>query len=162
MSDLNRFMCIGRLGKDPEIRYAANGNAIANLTVASSETWKNKTTGERQEKTEWTPVVIFGKRAEIAGEYLKKGSRLYVEGKKQTRKWQDNEGRDRYSVEIVIDAFNGYFQMLDNKTDNAGNTQAAQPGSRQRGQDKTFDENNPRPSSPPAPPAQDFDDDIPF
>lgn len=97
---INKVILIGNIGRDPELRYAADGGAVCNLSVATSETWKDKQ-GEKQEKTEWHRVVYFGKTAEIAGEYLKKGSQVYVEGKLQTRKWQDKDGQDRYSTEIV-------------------------------------------------------------
>ncbi len=109
---VNKVILVGTLGRDPEVKYAANGNAIANLNVATSEQWTDKASGQKQEKTEWHRVVIFGKLAEIAGQYLTKGSQVYLEGKLQTRKWQDqNTGQDRYSTEVVID-FNGQMQML--------------------------------------------------
>ena len=97
---VNKVILVGNLGKDPEVRYSPNGQAITNITIATSESWKDKTTGDKQEKTEWHRVVFFGKLAEIAGEYLKKGSQIYVEGRLQTRKWQDKEGPDRYTTEI--------------------------------------------------------------
>jgi len=100
MASINKVMLIGNLGKDPEIRYMPSGDAIANLTLATTENWKDKS-GEKQEKTEWHRVSMFGRMAEIAGEYLKKGSSVYIEGKLQTRKWQDKEGNDRYTTEIV-------------------------------------------------------------
>lgn len=112
MRGVNKVILVGTLGRDPEMKYAANGNAIANLSVATSENWTDKNSGQKQEKTEWHRVVIFGKLAEIAGQYLTKGSQVYLEGKLQTRKWQDqNTGQDRYSTEVVID-FNGQMQML--------------------------------------------------
>lgn len=112
MRGVNKVILVGTLGRDPEVRFAANGNAIANLSVATSEQWNDRTSGERQEKTEWHRVVIFGKLAEIAQQYLRKGSQVYLEGKLQTRKWQDqNTGQDRYSTEVVLD-FNGVMQML--------------------------------------------------
>jgi single-strand DNA-binding protein len=110
---VNKAIIVGTLGRDPEVRYSANGNPIANLSVATSEQWNDRNSGERQEKTEWHRVVIFGKLAEIAGQYLTKGSQVYLEGKLQTRKWQDqNSGMDRYSTEIALDPFNGVMQML--------------------------------------------------
>ena len=113
MRGVNKVILVGTLGRDPEVKYAANGNAIVNLSVATSETWNDKQTGQKQEKTEWHRVVIFGKLAEIAGQYLHKGSQVYLEGKLQTRKWQDqNTGQDRYSTEVVLDPFNGVMQML--------------------------------------------------
>lgn len=112
MRGVNKVILVGTLGRDPEVRFAANGNAIANLSVATSEVWNDRNTGQRQEKTEWHRVVIFGKLAEIAQQYLRKGSQVYLEGKLQTRKWQDqNTGQDRYSTEVVLD-FNGVMQML--------------------------------------------------
>ena len=98
---VNKVILVGNLGKDPEIRYMPNGNAVANLTLATTESWKDKQTGDQQEKTEWHRIVMFKRLAEIAGEYLKKGSQVYIEGKLQTRKWQDNSGNDRYTTEIV-------------------------------------------------------------
>ncbi len=119
---VNKVILVGTLGRDPEVKYAANGNAIANLNVATSEQWTDKASGQKQEKTEWHRVVIFGKLAEIAGQYLTKGSQVYLEGKLQTRKWQDqNTGQDRYSTEVVID-FNGQMQML-----GGGNRQSDAP-----------------------------------
>ncbi len=113
MRGVNKVILVGTLGRDPEVKYSANGNAIANLSVATSEQWNDKATGQKQEKTEWHRVVIFGKLAEIAGQYLTKGSQVYLEGKLQTRKWQDqNSGQDRYSTEVVIDGFSGSMQML--------------------------------------------------
>ena len=113
---VNKVILIGNLGQDPEIRYMPNGNAVANLTIATSESWKDRNTGQLQEKTEWHRVVIFGKLAEIAGEYLRKGSQVYFEGKLQTRKWQDQQGQDRYTTEIVVD-MNGIMQMLDRRSE---------------------------------------------
>jgi len=98
---VNKVILVGNLGKDPEVRYMPNGNAVANLTLATTESWKDKQTGDQQEKTEWHRIVMFKRLAEIAGEYLKKGSQVYIEGKLQTRKWQDNSGNDRYTTEIV-------------------------------------------------------------
>ena len=98
---VNKVILVGNLGKDPEVRYMPNGNPVANLTLATTESWKDKQTGDQQEKTEWHRIVMFKRLAEIAGEYLKKGSQVYIEGKLQTRKWQDNSGNDRYTTEIV-------------------------------------------------------------
>ncbi len=98
---INKVILVGNLGKDPEVRYSANGNAITNATVATSDSWRDKNTGENQERTEWHRVVFFGRLAEVAGEYLKKGSQVYIEGRLQTRKWQDQSGQDRYTTEIV-------------------------------------------------------------
>jgi single-strand DNA-binding protein len=108
MSGLNKVQIIGHLGQDPDVRYMPNGKAVANVRVATSETWKDKQTGDKQEKTEWHSIVLFDKLGEIAGQYLKKGALAYFEGKLQTRKWQDKEGKDRYSTEIVA----SQMQML--------------------------------------------------
>ena len=105
---VNKVILIGNLGRDPEVRYSPSGSAVANVTLATSESWKDKNSGEKQEKTEWHRVVFFGRLAEIAGEYLKKGSQVFVEGRLQTRKWQDKEGKDRYTTEIVANE----MQML--------------------------------------------------
>ena len=98
---INKVILVGNLGRDPEVRYTSSGAAVANITVATSENWKDRNTGERQERTEWHRVVLFGRLGEIAGEYLKKGSQVYIEGRLQTRKWQDREGQDRYTTEVV-------------------------------------------------------------
>ncbi|BCN92596.1 single-stranded DNA-binding protein [Thiomicrorhabdus immobilis] len=112
MRGVNKVILVGTLGADPEVKYAANGNAIANLSVATSEEWNDKNTGQKQQKTEWHRVSMFGKLAEIAGQYLKKGSQVYLEGKLQTRKWQDQNGQDRYTTEVVLSGFDGTMQML--------------------------------------------------
>jgi single-strand DNA-binding protein len=108
---VNKVILIGNLGQDPEVRYMPNGNAVANITVATTETWKDRNTGENQERTEWHRVVLFRRLAEIAGEYLKKGAKVYLEGKLQTRKWQDQNGQDRYTTEVIADQ----MQMLDSR-----------------------------------------------
>ena len=123
MSGINKCIIVGNLGKDPEVRFLPNGGAVANITVATSESWKDKQTGEQKEKTEWHRVVMFGKLAEISGEYLKKGSKVYLEGQLQTRKWQNSEGQDQYTTEVVLQGFNGVMQMLDSK---GGNQQQQQ------------------------------------
>ena len=115
MAGINKVILVGNLGAKPEVKYASNGNAISNLSVATSESWTDKNTGQKQEKTEWHRVSLFGKIAEIAGQYLDKGSKVYVEGKLQTRKWQDQSGQDRYSTEVVVSGFNGTLQMLDRR-----------------------------------------------
>ena len=112
MSSLNKVTLIGNLGKDPEVRFMPNGGAVANITLATSENWKDKQTGEKKEKTEWHRIVMFGKLAEIAGEYLKKGAKIYVEGSLQTRKWTNQQGQDQYTTEIVIQDFGGTMKML--------------------------------------------------
>tara|TARA_R110002049_G_scaffold225946_7_gene397923 strand:+ start:3452 stop:4090 length:639 start_codon:yes stop_codon:yes gene_type:complete len=115
MAGVNKAMILGNLGNDPEVKFLPSGNAVANLSIATSESWKDKQTGEQKEKTEWHRVVIFGKLAEIAGEYLKKGSKVYIEGAFQTRKWQNQQGQDQYTTEIVVQGFNGTMQMLDSR-----------------------------------------------
>ena len=147
---INKVILVGNLGQDPEIRYMPNGNAVANISVATSETWKDKQTGESKDKTEWHKVVILGKLAEIAGEYLKKGSQVYIEGQLQTRKWQDQSGIDHYTTEIVVN-IGGALQMLgsrENSADDRGHST----------QNTLLGKTN---QNAPAPP-MDFDDDIPF
>lgn len=111
---INKVILIGNLGQDPEIRYMPNGGAVANITLATSETWRDKNTGEMKEKTEWHRVVLFGKLAEIAREYLRKGAQVYIEGALQTRKWQDQNGVDRYTTEIIVN-ISGTMHMLGNR-----------------------------------------------
>lgn len=123
MAGVNKVIILGNVGKDPETRFMPNGGAVTNLTIATSESWKDKQTGEQKEKTEWHRVVIFGKLAEIAGEYVKKGSKLYIEGALQTRKWTNQQGQDQYTTEIVLQGFGGVMQMLDGKPQ--GQQQAA-------------------------------------
>ena len=120
MRGVNKVILVGTLGQDPDVKYAANGNAIANLSVATSEEWNDKNTGQKQQKTEWHRVSMFGKLAEIAGQYLTKGSQVYLEGKLQTRKWQDQNGQDRYSTEVVLSGFDGTMQMLGGGNRNTG------------------------------------------
>lgn len=120
MAGVNKVIILGNLGKDPEVRFMPNGGAVANLTIATSESWKDKQSGEQKEKTEWHRVVMFGKLAEIAGEYLKKGSKVYIEGALQTRKWQNQQGQDQYTTEVVVQGFNGTMQMLDSRGGQAG------------------------------------------
>ncbi|QYJ78427.1 single-stranded DNA-binding protein [Shewanella acanthi] len=115
---VNKVILVGNLGQDPEVRYMPNGNAVANITVATSESWKDQQ-GQQQERTEWHRVVLFGKLAEITGEYLRKGSQVYLEGKLQTRKWKDQSGQDRYTTEIVVDQ-GGSMQMLGGRAQGQG------------------------------------------
>jgi single-strand DNA-binding protein len=123
MAGVNKVIILGNLGKDPEVKFLPNGGGVANLTVATSEKWKDKQTGEDKEKTEWHRIVMFGKLAEIAGEYLRKGSKVYIEGALQTRKWTNQQGQDQYTTEIVVQGFNGTMQMLDSR--GQGQQQAA-------------------------------------
>ena len=147
---VNKVILVGNLGNDPEVRYMPNGNAVANLSLATSESWKDPQ-GQVQERTEWHRLTMYRRLAEIAGEYLKKGSQIYVEGKLQTRKWQDQQGQDRYTTEIIVDQ----MQMLGGRGgegggQNQGNNQNQGGGQNQGGQ------------PPMAEPDFDFDDDIPF
>lgn len=136
---INKVILVGNLGKDPEVRYMPNGNAVANFSVATSESWKDKNTGQENDRTEWHKIVVFGKLAEICGEYLRKGSQIYIEGKLQTRKWQDKSGNDNYTTEIVIE-HGGTMQMLGGR-DNQGNQQGPQkPQAPQQAQTPTFDD----------------------
>lgn len=144
---VNKVILIGNLGKDPEVRYTPTGTAIANITVATSENWKDKQTGENVERTEWHRVVFYQRLAEIAGEYLRKGSKVYIEGRLQTRKWQDkNSGQDRYTTEIIADN----MQMLDSKPGAGGAS---------GGYEKPAQAAN---TPDMAPSLDQFDDDIPF
>ena len=144
---VNKVILIGNLGQDPEVRFMPNGAAVANITIATSESWKDKNTGEKKEVTEWHRVVFYRKLAEIVGEYLKKGSKVYIEGKLKTRKWTDKNGVDRWTTEIVSDN----MQMLDGRSGGSG---SGEPSSNQNAA--------PQQKSAPAPQNNDFDDDIPF
>ena len=117
---VNKVILIGNLGRDPEIRTTQNGTKVANLNIATSDNWRDKATGERKEKTEWHRVVIFGNLADIAERYLKKGSKVYVSGSLQTRKWQDQSGQDRYTTEVVLQGYGGELTMLDGKGGGGG------------------------------------------
>jgi single-strand DNA-binding protein len=128
MAGVNKVILIGNLGADPEVRAFSNGNKVCNLRLATSETWKDKNTGERKEKTEWHQIAIFQEGlVRIAEQYLKKGSKVYIEGKLQTRKWQDQSGADRYSTEIVLQGFDGKLNMLDGAGGVSGGGQASTP-----------------------------------
>ncbi|MEE4192336.1 MAG: single-stranded DNA-binding protein [Halieaceae bacterium] len=158
---INKVILIGNLGNDPETRYTQSGAAVTNISLATSETWKDKQTGQPQERTEWHRVVFFNRLAEIAGEYLRKGSKVYVEGSLRTRKWQDQSGQDRYTTEIV----GNEMQMLDSRGQGMG---APYPDQGQ-GYDTPAQSPAPAPQQAAAggqaaPPAsfEDFDDDIPF
>ena len=143
---VNKVIIVGNLGNDPEVRYTPAGAAITNISVATSESWKGKNSGQMQEKTEWHRVVFFGKLAEIAGVYLAKGSQVYVEGKLQTRKWQDKQGQDKYSTEIIVDGFNGVMQILGGKTEGQPKpqkqTQQQQAPQNNKGFDNSFDDDS--------------------
>jgi single-strand DNA-binding protein len=150
---VNKVILVGNLGRDPETRYMPSGSAVTNLRIATSEQWKDKTTGENQERTEWHTVAMFGKLAEIAAEYLRKGSQVYIEGKLRTRKWQDKtDGKDRYSTEIIADE----MQMLGSKGGGGASMPASDVPRRQSSAVAEAD------TGGGAPPSGDFDDDIPF
>jgi len=151
MSSVNKVILVGNLGRDPETRYAADGGAITNISIATTSTWKSKT-GEKQEATEWHRIAFFGKLAEIAGEYLKKGSSVYVEGKLRTRKWQDKEGLDKYTTEIIADS----MQMLGGKP--AGGGAAAEAANSKA----TVNATTKKTAAAPKSHFDDMEDDIPF
>jgi len=158
---VNKVILVGNLGQDPEVKYMPSGGAVVNITIATSESWIDKNSGEKKEKTEWHRVVIFGKLAEVAGEYLRKGSQIYIEGQLQTRKWQDQSGQDRYTTEVVVQGFNGVMQMLGGKQDNQqANQQHGGWGQPQQPKQQQAPAQNTKPqyNEPP----MDFDDDIPF
>ncbi|WP_220105847.1 single-stranded DNA-binding protein [Vibrio cholerae] len=172
---VNKVILIGNLGQDPEVRYMPSGGAVANITIATSETWRDKATGEQKEKTEWHRVTLYGKLAEVAGEYLRKGSQVYIEGQLQTRKWQDQSGQDRYSTEVVVQGYNGIMQMLGGRAQQGGMpaqggmNAPAQQGSWGQPQQPTkqhqpMQQSAPQQYSQPQynEPPMDFDDDIPF
>ncbi|ECC5618648.1 single-stranded DNA-binding protein SSB2 [Salmonella enterica] len=176
---VNKVILVGNLGQDPEVRYMPNGGAVANLTLATSETWRDKADGEMREHTEWHRVVVFGKLAEIASEYLRKGAQVYIEGQLRTRKWTDQSGQDKYTTEVVVGQ-NGTMQMLgrrDSQPQQGGQQFSGQPqpqtpppaakgeGKAPKGAGKAAKgKNAAAPQQPPAQPepAYDFDDDIPF
>ncbi|WP_204382243.1 single-stranded DNA-binding protein, partial [Aeromonas veronii] len=187
---INKVILIGNLGQDPEVRYMPSGGAVTNITLATSETWRDKQTGEQKERTEWHRVVFMGKLAEVAGEYLKKGSQVYVEGKLQTRKWQDQSGQERYTTEVLVDSFTGVMQMLGGRPQGGqgmGQNMGGQQGNwgqPQQSMQQPMNQQRPAPapqqnmqqqggygrpaqqpqSAPPVynEPPMDFDDDIPF
>jgi len=155
MASVNKVILIGNLGRDPETRYMPNGEAVTNITIATTETWKDKASGEKQEKTEWHRVTFYRRLAEIAGEYLKKGSQVYVEGRLETRKWQDKEGKDRYTTEIIANE----MKMLGSRS---GQGDAS-------GRERSAEAREPAPAGEgkaaakkPAGQFADMDDDIPF
>ena len=146
---INKVIIVGNLGGDPETRYMPSGSAVTNLTVATNESWKDKATGEQKDRTEWHKVAMFNRLAEVAAEYLRKGSQVYIEGKLRTRKWQDKSGQDRWTTEIVADE----MQMLGGRGGSGGGGGSAPMNS----------PSDSAPSSaPPQPGPDDFDDDIPF
>lgn len=151
---INKVIIVGNLGADPETRTFSNGGKVCNLRVATSESWKDKNTGEKKEKTEWHSIAMHGPLADIGEKYLRKGSKVYIEGKLQTRKWQDQSGNDRYTTEIVLQGFDGKLEMLDSRSDN-----------RRSGNDVTDDDwttQNGGASQPSNNAFDDLDDDVPF
>ena len=155
---VNKVILIGNLGQDPEVKFMPNGNAVTNVTIATSESWKDKNTGEQVDKTEWHRVVFFRRLAEIVGEYLKKGSKVYIEGKLQTRKWQDQSGNDRYTTEIVANE----MQMLDSRGGGGGGDYSKPPSSKSSGDQSSGQASSKQPATAAAGGFDDFDDDIPF
>ena len=151
---INKVIVVGNLGGDPETRYMPSGAAVTNLTVATNESWKDKQTGEQKERTEWHKVAMFGRLAEIAAEYLRKGSQVYIEGKLRTRKWQGQDGQDRYTTEIIADE----MQMLGGRGGAGGGGSFGGGGGGQQGGGQQGGGG----SAPPQPGPDDFDDDIPF
>jgi len=166
MASVNKVIIVGNLGKDPETRYAPSGDAITNITVATTDSWKDKSTGEKKEATEWHRVVFFGRLAEIAGEYLKKGRSVYVEGRLRTRKWQDKDGQDRYTTEIVADQ----MQMLGSREgmgggagmDEGGGGGGARSSGGERGERPSGGASKAPAKKPAGAGFDDMDDDIPF
>ncbi|EET2714460.1 single-stranded DNA-binding protein [Escherichia coli] len=146
---VNKVILVGNLGADPEVRYMPNGNAVTNITLATSESWRDKTSGEMKEQTEWHRVVLFGKLAEVAGEYLRKGAQVYIEGQLRTRKWTDQAGIEKYTTEVVVNV-GGTMQMLGGRPSTSGN-----------GQQSTSQQPSQTPPGSNEPP-MDFSDDIPF
>jgi len=162
MASINKVILVGNLGRDPETRYLPDGGAVTNVSIATTDTWKDKASGEKKEATEWHRVVFFNRLAEIAGEYLKKGSQVYVEGRLRTRKWQDKEGQDKYTTEIVCDT----MQMLGGRQGMGEGGGAGRGADRGESQDRGGppSEGRPAPSAAkkPAGKFDDMEDDIPF
>ena len=160
MASVNKVILVGHLGKDPETRYMPNGDAITNATLATSESWKDKQTGEKKEQTEWHRLVFYRKLAEIAGQYLRKGSLIYIEGSLKTRKWQDKDGQDRYTTEITVNE----MTMLGGRGDAVGGQSSGEPQQRQQQQRPQGNGGGQqqRQSAPQSQGFDDFEDDIPF
>ncbi|MGB2063534.1 MAG: single-stranded DNA-binding protein [Marinomonas gallaica] len=154
---VNKVILVGNLGQDPEVRYMPNGNAAANATLATSESWKDQQ-GQMQERTEWHKLTFYRRLAEVVGEYLKKGSQIYVEGKLQTRKWQDQQGQDRYTTEVIVDQ----MQMLGGQSNSGGQGGGYQRQQQSQQQNQGNQQQNQGKAPPMAEPDFNFDDDIPF
>lgn len=157
MRGVNKVILVGNLGADPEVRYTANGSAVTNIRIATSESWKDKTTGELQERTEWHRITLFARLGEIAGQYLRKGSKVYIEGKLRTRKWQDQQGQDRWSTEVIADQ----MQMLDSRG-GGDNAQAQSYGTAPQQERAPEPATGGGASEGGFPGDSGFDDDIPF
>lgn len=160
---INKVFLIGNVGGEPDLRYLPNGNAVTNLTLATSYSWKDKQSGQMQERTEWHRVSLFGKVAEVAGQYLRKGSKVYIEGRLQTREWE-KDGVKRYTTEVIVD-IGGTMQMLDSREDSGGqNANRASQNSQQRAQATQQQRQRPQPvaNTQAEPDYDSFDDDIPF
>lgn len=157
---INKVILVGNLGNDPEVKYMPSGGAVTNISIATADSWKDKTTGERVDKTEWHRVVFFNRLAEIAGEYLKKGSQVYIEGALRTRKWQDQSGQEKYTTEIV----GSEMQMLGSKSGGSGSfdQSASQQSAPQARPAPAQQQNRPTQAPPATQNFDDFDDDIPF
>ena len=162
---VNKVSLLGNLGRDPEVRSFPNGGKVCNLRIATSENWKDRNTGERREKTEWHSVAIFSEPlVRVAEQYLRKGSKIYIEGQLETRKWQDQSGQDRYSTEVVLRPYTSTLTMLDGRGDNAGGGGGYGGGSGGGGYDQGYD-SGPAPADPyggGSRPSNDMDDEIPF
>ncbi|MDI3361193.1 single-stranded DNA-binding protein [Lelliottia sp. V89_10] len=159
---VNKVILVGNLGGDPEVRYLPSGGAVANITLATSESWRDKATGEQKEQTEWHRVVLFGKLAEVAGEYLRKGYQVYIEGQLRTRKWTDQAGAEKYTTEIVVNV-GGVMQMLGGRQAGGASSGGIQQQAGNQSGDGHYRQQKQR--SAPAPsnePPMDFDDDMPF
>ncbi len=159
MASINKVILVGNLGQDPEVKYMPSGGAVTNISIATTDTWKDKATGEKKENTEWHRVVFFNRLAEIVGEYLRKGSQVYIEGNLRTRKWQDQNGVDKYTTEIVARE----MQMLGGRTGGSSDfNQAPQKESGSQGGQKPVQKAPSQENTPPPQNFDNFDDDIPF
>lgn len=165
MASVNKVILIGNLGRDPEVRYTPNGNAVCNVSIATTRNWKSKDSGDKVEETEWHRVVFYDRLAEIAGEYLKKGRSVYVEGRLKTRKWQDKDGKDQYTTEVIAEQ----MQMLGGREGMGGGGGGGDDGGYSRGGDREESRSAPparqqasKPAAKPATGFDDMDDDIPF
>ncbi|MCH8863089.1 MAG: single-stranded DNA-binding protein [Proteobacteria bacterium] len=160
---VNKVILIGNLGRDPEIKSMNNGGQVCNLSVATSESWRDKSTGERREKTEWHRVVIFNEHLiKVAQNYLKKGSKIYIEGQLQTRKWQDQSGQDKYSTEVVLQRYRGELTMLDSRASSEGGYAESGAGADSGSGSDASDNGNAYSQLPPEGGGGDLDDEIPF